>query len=148
MMSVVPSGTVWQPRRDFGVMPGAMSSSSSSASVASLQDSRPCSDDDVAGRASAHAAARVVEAGFDALGDIENAAGKAVVAVGNFLRIDLDSFAAGKKRDFVFLRGGRVFDFFDVRVASAHVFASLNRLIVVAEIEAEISRFARNDGMS
>src|SRR5580704_14847190 len=41
-MSVVPSGTVWQPRRDFGVMPGASSSSSSSASVASLQDSRPC----------------------------------------------------------------------------------------------------------
>src|SRR6266849_4965359 len=40
-MSVVPSGTVWQPRRDFGVMPGASSSSSSSASVASLQDSRP-----------------------------------------------------------------------------------------------------------
>src|SRR6266446_2142376 len=40
-MSVVPSGTVWQPRRDFGVMPGASSSSSSSASVASLQVSRP-----------------------------------------------------------------------------------------------------------
>src|SRR5271170_1956465 len=40
-MSVVPSGTVWQPRRDFGVIPGASSSSSSSASVASLQDSRP-----------------------------------------------------------------------------------------------------------
>src|SRR5216684_1567351 len=40
-MSVVPSGTVWQPRRDFGVMPGASSSSSNSASVASLQDSRP-----------------------------------------------------------------------------------------------------------
>src|SRR5258706_988458 len=39
-MSVVPSGTVWQPRRDFGVMPGASSSSSNSASVASLQDSR------------------------------------------------------------------------------------------------------------
>jgi len=41
-MSVVPSGTVWQPKRDFGVMPGAMSSSSSSASVASLHDSSPC----------------------------------------------------------------------------------------------------------
>src|SRR6266478_4063890 len=40
-MSVVPSGTVWQPRRDFGVIPGASSSSSSSASVASLQDSSP-----------------------------------------------------------------------------------------------------------
>src|SRR5258708_1603966 len=40
-MSVVPSGTVWQPRRDLGVMPGASSSSSNSASVASLQDSRP-----------------------------------------------------------------------------------------------------------
>src|SRR2546423_15674606 len=41
-MSVVPSGTVWQPNRDFGVIPGAMSSSSSSASVASLHDSNPC----------------------------------------------------------------------------------------------------------
>src|SRR6266480_4559416 len=41
MMSVVPSGTVWQPRRDFGVIPGASSNSSNSASVASLQDSRP-----------------------------------------------------------------------------------------------------------
>src|SRR6184192_900345 len=40
-MSVVPSGTVWQPRRDFGVIPGASSNSSNSASVASLQDSRP-----------------------------------------------------------------------------------------------------------
>src|SRR6266446_967337 len=40
-MSVVPSGTVWQPRRDFGVIPGASSSSSSSASVASLHDSSP-----------------------------------------------------------------------------------------------------------
>ena len=123
-MSVVPSGTVWQPRRDFGVMPGAMSSSSSSASVASLQDSRPCLHDDVAGRAGADAAARVVEAGFDAFGDIENAAGKAVVAVGNFLRIDFDGFAAGKKCDFIFLRGGRVFDFFDVRIASAHFVSS------------------------
>ena len=32
-MSVVPSGTVWQPRRDLGVMPGASSSSSSSSSL-------------------------------------------------------------------------------------------------------------------
>src|ERR1700727_2632713 len=40
-MSLVPSGTHWQPRRDFGVTPGASSSWSSSASVASLQDSRP-----------------------------------------------------------------------------------------------------------
>ncbi len=119
-MSVVPSGTVWQPRRDFGVMPGAMSSSSSSASVASLQVSRPCLHDDVARRAGANASASVVQAGFDALGNIENAAWEAVVAVGNFFRIDFDRFAAGKKRDFVFLRGGRVFDFFDVGIASAH----------------------------
>src|SRR5262249_1774356 len=41
-MSVVPSGTVWQPSRDFGVIPGASSSSSSSASVASLHDSSSC----------------------------------------------------------------------------------------------------------
>src|SRR5579863_9990821 len=61
-------------------------------------------DDDVAGGAGADAAAGMVEAGFDAFGDVENAAGKAVVAVGNFRRIDFDGFAAGKKCDFIFLR--------------------------------------------
>src|SRR5277367_540912 len=83
-------------------------------------------DDDVARGAGADAAAGVVEAGFDAFGNIENAAGKAVVAVGNFRRIDLDGFAARKKCDFIFLRGGRVFDFVDVRIAAAHSFSLLN----------------------
>jgi len=78
-------------------------------------------DDDVARGAGADTTARVVEAGFDALGDIENASGKAVMAVGNFCRVDFDGFAAGKKCDFVFLRCGRVFDFVDVWIASAHV---------------------------
>src|ERR1043166_2404181 len=40
--------------------------------------------DDVARRAGAHTAARVVEAGSDALGKIQNAAGQAVVPVRNF----------------------------------------------------------------
>src|SRR6266852_3404214 len=74
----------------------------------------------MAGGAGADAAARVIEAGFDALGDVENAAGYAVVPVGNFVRIDLDGFAAGKKCDFIFLRGRLVFDFFDVGVTAAH----------------------------
>ena len=77
--------------------------------------------DDVARGASADAAARVVEAGFDAFGDVENAAREAVVAVGNLFRVDFDGLAAGKKGDFVFLRGGFVSDFFDVWVAAAHV---------------------------
>src|SRR6266478_3023673 len=76
--------------------------------------------DDVARRAGANAAAGVVEASFESLGDVQDAARQAVVAVGNFLRIDLDGLAAGKKRHFIFLRGGLVFDFFDVRIASAH----------------------------
>src|SRR5882724_8126714 len=76
--------------------------------------------DNVARRASANAAAGVVEAGFESLGDIQDAAGQTVVAVGNFFRIDLDGLTAGKKRHFIFLRGGFVFDFFDVRIASAH----------------------------
>src|SRR6266446_2897170 len=76
--------------------------------------------DDVARGAGANAAAGVVEAGFESLGDVQDAAGQTVVAVGNFLRIDLDGLAAGKKRHFIFLRGGLVFDFFDVRIASAH----------------------------
>src|ERR1700687_1585688 len=76
--------------------------------------------DDVARRAGADAAASVVESGLDAFGNVENAAWEAVVAVGNFLRVNLDGFAAGKKCDFEFLRGGFVFDFFNVRVAAAH----------------------------
>src|SRR5882672_519999 len=76
--------------------------------------------DDVARRASANAAAGVVEAGFESLGDVQDAAGQTVVAIGNFFRIDLDGLAAGKKRHFIFLRGGLVFDFFNVRIASAH----------------------------
>src|SRR5580704_3815450 len=77
-------------------------------------------DDDMACRARADAAAGVIEAGFDAFGNIENAAGKSVVAVRNLCRIDFDRFAAGKKCNFVFLRGGSVFNFFDVWVAAAH----------------------------
>src|SRR5216684_3584230 len=77
-------------------------------------------NDDVAGGAGADAAAGVVEAGFEAFGNVEDAAREAVVAVGNFLRVYFDGLAAGKKRDFVFLRGGFVFDFFDVWVAAAH----------------------------
>src|SRR6266446_7796150 len=77
-------------------------------------------NDDVAGGAGADAAAGVVKAGFEAFGNVEDAAREAVVAVGNLLRVDLDGFAAGKKGDFVFLRCGFVFDFFDVWVAAAH----------------------------
>src|SRR5882672_7499843 len=76
--------------------------------------------DDVARGAGANPAAGVVETGFESLGDIQDAAGQTVMAVGNFFRIDLDGLAAGKKRHFIFLRGGLVFDFFDVRIASAH----------------------------
>src|SRR4051812_48535727 len=39
--SFSPFGTVWHPKRDFGVMPGAISSSSYSASVAPLHVSSP-----------------------------------------------------------------------------------------------------------
>src|SRR5260370_12371456 len=74
---------------------------------------------DVAGGAGADAAAGVVEAGFEAFGNVEDAAREAVVAVGNFFRVDFDSLAAGKKRHLIFLRGGLVFDFFDLWVSSA-----------------------------
>jgi hypothetical protein len=61
------------------------------------------------------------------------------VPVGNFRWIDFDRFAAGKKCDFVFLRGGRVFDFFDVRIAAAHILFSLNRFVVTAESKRDFS---------
>jgi len=44
--------------------------------------------DDVARRAGADAAAGMIEAGLDAFGNVEDAAREAVVAVGNFLRVD------------------------------------------------------------
>src|SRR4029077_7454690 len=90
--------------------------------VAGLQ---PLPDDDVARGAGADAAACVVEAGFDALGYIQNAARNAVVSVRDLRRIYFDGLAARKKRYFVFLRGGRVFDFFDVWVAAAHFYSPL-----------------------
>src|SRR5882724_11374983 len=76
--------------------------------------------DDVARGAGANAAAGVVEASFESFGNVQDAAGQTVVTVGNFFRIDLDGLAAGKKGHFIFLRGGFVFDFFNVRIASAH----------------------------
>src|SRR5256886_16334550 len=46
------------------------------------------SHDDMAGGAGANASASVVEAGFDALGDVENNARENIVGVKNFLRVD------------------------------------------------------------
>ncbi len=43
------------------------------------------------------------------------------MAVRNFFRIDFDGLAAWKKRHFEFLRGGFVFDFFDVWVTAAQL---------------------------
>ena len=79
-------------------------------------------DHDVAGGAGADAAAGVVESHFKAFGNVEDAAGDAVVSVGNFFRVDFNGFAAGQECDFVFLRGGLVFDFVDVGVTAAHFF--------------------------
>src|SRR6266704_3752639 len=76
--------------------------------------------DDVTRRASANAAAGVVEAHLETLGNVEDAAREAIVAVRNFFRIDLDGLAAGKKGDLVFLCGGFVFDFFDIWIGAAH----------------------------
>src|SRR5438132_14362745 len=54
--------------------------------------------DDVARGARADAATSVVEAGLEALGNVQDAARKAVVAVGNFFRVHFNGLAAGKKR--------------------------------------------------
>src|SRR6267143_1389800 len=47
--------------------------------------------------------------------------GVILVPFRNFFRVHLDSLAAGKKGHCVFLRGRLVFDFFDIRVAAAHL---------------------------
>src|SRR2546421_363279 len=78
------------------------------------------SHDDVARRAGADAAASMVQTGLDALGNVEDAARNAIVAVRNFFRVDLDGFATRKKGHLVFLRRGFVLDFLDVRIAAAH----------------------------
>src|SRR5713101_3841713 len=102
------------------------------------------SHDDVARRAGTDASAGVVQAGLDPFGDVENAAREAVVAVGNFFRVDFDGFAAGKKCDFEFLRCGFVFDFLDVWVAAAHFFplilVALTPRQVVAQHAAPLQR--------
>src|SRR5216684_1567352 len=100
--------------------------------------------DDVARGAGANAAASVVEASLDAFGNVEDAAREAVVSVRDFLRVNFDGLAAGKKCDFIFLRGGFVFDFFDVWVAAAHFFplilAALTSRQVVAQHAAPLQR--------
>jgi len=50
-------------------------------------------------------ATSVVEAGLDAFGNVENAARSRCVRT-EFLRVNLDGLAAGKKCDFEFLRAG------------------------------------------
>src|SRR5262249_30628005 len=100
----------------------------------------PFFDDDVASRAGTDAAASVVEAGFDAFRNVENASGQAVVAVGNLRRIDFNGLAAWKKRDFVFLRGGLVFYFVDVRIASAHFFSPLTATLPDGKTTCQLGR--------
>ena len=77
-------------------------------------------NDDVAGGAGADAAAGVVETFVKALRDIEDAAGEAVVTVGDLLGVDFDRLAVLDEGDFVLLRRGREFCFFDVWVLAAH----------------------------
>jgi len=72
--------------------------------------------DDVASRACANPAARVIQSGPERFGEIQNAAWQAVVTVGNFLRIDFQCFAAGQKSYFKFLGRRLVFYFFDIRL--------------------------------
>ena len=66
-------------------------------------------NDHVAGGAGTDAATGVVEAFVEALGDIEDAAGKAVVTVRNLLRVDFDRLAVLDEGDLVLLRRGREF---------------------------------------
>ena len=77
---------------------------------------QPLVNDHVARGAGADAAAGVVQAHVKSRGDVQDAAGQTVVAVGKFLRIHLDRFAFADKRHLEFFRRGRVFGLFDVRI--------------------------------
>src|SRR6266704_6658179 len=96
--------------------------------------------DDVTRRASANAAAGVVEAHLETLGNVEDAAREAVMAVRDFFGVDLDRLAARKKRDLVFLCGGFVFNFFDVWIGAAHdLFSKRWRYKAAATIRGALS---------
>src|SRR5438874_1282070 len=106
---------------NLSVRPIAMSSRLSQPKVSGIiAGFQAFSHDDVARRAGADAAASMVQTGLDALGNVEDAARNAIVAVRNFFRVDLDGFATRKKGHLVFLRRGFVLDFLDVRIAAAH----------------------------
>src|ERR1700693_2774544 len=77
-------------------------------------------NDHVAGGAGAHTAAGVVQTLVITLRNIEDAAGQAVVAIGNFFGIYFDRLAVLDEGDFIFLRRGREFCFFDVGILAAH----------------------------
>ena len=62
-------------------------------------------DHHVAGRAGAHAATGVIELDTMLHGDVEDAARQTVIAVGQFLRLDLHGDVHGHERDPVNLRG-------------------------------------------
>src|ERR1700730_9457165 len=82
--------------------------------------------DNMARGAGADTAAGVVEPHVKSGGDIQNASGKALSCVRNFLGVHLDRFALADKGDLEFLCRGRVFDLFDVRIAAAHCCLLLN----------------------
>ena len=119
-MSFVPSGTHWQPRRDFGVTPGRFVELIEFRVRGFIAGIEAFVNDHVACGAGADAAASVVETFMEALRDIEDAAGQAVVAVGDFFWVDLDRVAVLNKGDLEFPGCGREFCFFDIRVLAAH----------------------------
>src|SRR5208283_2664095 len=81
---------------------------------------QPLLHDDMAGGAGANSPAGMVQPHLEALGNIQDAAGQPVVAVGKLLRIDLDGFAARKKGHLELFGRLLVFYFLDVRIAAAH----------------------------
>src|SRR5271169_2684401 len=74
----------------------------------------------VASRAGTHTPASVVQSYFEALGNVQDAARQAVVAVGKFLGIDFHGLAARKKSHLELLGRLLVFHFFDIRITATH----------------------------
>src|SRR5580704_1030442 len=76
----------------------------------------------VARGASAHSAAGMIDADFEAFGNVQNTAGNAVVTVRKLFRVDLDGFAAWQERDLKLLGRFLILYFLDIRIAAAHRF--------------------------
>src|SRR6516165_716160 len=70
--------------------------------------------------ASANTTAGMIQSHFETFGDVQNASGQPIVAIRELFRINLDGFAARKKRHFELLRRLLILYFLNIWIGPAH----------------------------